>query len=239
MKASELIQIIREDYLDDVSEPHLWRVETLMRMLSRAQEEACMRQRLMVDSDTAAVCAVPLVADQRSYSLDPRIVLVERIEYGGRVLEKRTKAQLDRLQPGWQSSTGLIDAYYQNDLKITLVQPPAVTDDGQNLALTVWRMPLAPIAALDDVPEIAAQYHFELIWHVIGSAFSLPNEDTQDVRRADYYLAKFDSVFGPPLRADVLAHKRREDGVSFVGPSHAYHGRRIGQLAPAKQFDFE
>lgn len=239
MKASELIQVIREDYLDDTVEPYQWRVETLMRMLSRAQEEACMRQRLLVDSDTAAICAVPLVADQKAYTLDPRIVLVERIEYGGRVLAKRTKDQLDRLQPGWQSSTGLIDAYTQNDLTITLVQPPAVTDDGQNLALTVWRMPLAPITDLDDVPEIPAQYHFELIWHAIGSAFSLPNEDTQDTRMADFYFAKFDSVFGPPLRADVLAHKRREASNSFIGPSHAYHGRQVGQLSPAKRFDFE
>jgi hypothetical protein len=239
MKASEIIQIIREDYLDDTTEPYLWKLETLMRMLSRAQEEACMRQRFLVDSDTAEVCSVPLVAAQKAYTLDPRIVLVERIEYGGRTLAKRTKDQLDRLQPGWQASTGLIDSYIQKDLKITLVQPPSAADDGQNLSLTVWRMPLAPITELDHVPEIPAQYHFELIWHVIGSAFSLPNEDTQDTRRADFYFAKFDSVFGPSIRADVLAHKRREDGVSFVGPSHAYHGRRVGQLPPAKRFDFE
>ena len=239
MTVGELLQTIREDYLDDDVAPYLWKQATLLRLLSRAQEEACMRQRLLVDETTPAICEAPLVAGQKDYALDPRIVLVESIRYDGRVLNKWTKPQLDRTLPGWADSVGPITDYLQNDLTISLLQAPTVADDGNPLALRVWRLPLNGFSAVTDVPEIPLQYHRDLIWLVIGEAFALPDEDRQDTRRADYYLDRFDKVFGPTLRADVLANWRREGNVSFVGNAHGYHGRPAHRLSAAQRFDFE
>ena len=240
MKVSEIIRELREDYLDDEATPHLWGSGKLRRFLSRAQEEACMRQRILVDNSTAAICEVPLVDGQAEYVLDPRIVLVENIRIGEVTLTKRSRAELDRKDPYWRDRVdGDIDTYYQNDLTVRVIPTPRAADDGETMYLRVWRMPLVSFTADTDVPEIPSQYHRDLMWFAIGTAFSLPDEDTQDTNRADFYFKKFDSVFGPPLRADVLAHKRRETGVTYFGQGHAYHGRKTPSMSPARAFDFE
>lgn len=240
MNLTALLAELREDYLDDTVAPYLWSDTQLTRFLNRAQEEACMRQRLLVDVDTSAICEVTLVDAQSEYTLDSRIVLIEAIRYGtNTILTKRSRAELDRNEPYWRERTGDIDTYLQRDLTIRLIPTPTTSDDGNTIYLRVWRMPLADMSSGTDEPEIPAQYHRELIWFALGEAFSLPDEDTQDVRRADFYHARFDRAFGPYLGADVLAHKRREADVSYVGMAHAYHGRRTPNISVERAFDLE
>lgn len=239
MRVSQILEEIREDYLDDTVEPYRWKDTTLRRWLNRAQEEACMRQRLLVDDTTAEVCQVTLVDGQASYTLDSRIVLVERVTLDGNPLTKKTVGQLDRLVPGWQTETGEISKYLQNDLTITLIPTPTASDDGKTLDLRVWRLPLISNMSTGHSPEIPTQHHKDLMWYVVAEAYARPDEDTQNTQRSEIYMAKFDRVFGPALGADVLAHKRRETNVSFVGPGHAYHGRRSPGIDPNIAFDYD
>lgn len=241
MTVDELLQEIREDFLDDAVEPYRWGQSRLRRWLSRAQEEACMRQRLLVDSSTPAICDVTLVADQPDYVLDPRIVLVEKVTLDGVPIEKRTEDQLDRTDPSWRtpnSGSGVL-RYLQNELTITLLATPTAAEHDKTLKLRVQRLPLVTFTSGSQSPEIPIQYHRDLIWYVIATAFDLPDEDTQNTRKADEYMARFDAAFGPALRADVLAHKRREAKTSFIGNPHAYHGRRSTPVYRGDPFDFE
>ena len=239
MTLLELLTELREDYLDDTVAPYLWGDPTLKRFLNRAQVEAAMRQRLLVDETTAAICEVTLVADQASYPLDSRIVLVEDIRLDNIPLTKRTKAQLDRIEPAWHLRTGTVDTYLQNDLTITLLPTPTAAEDGKKLYLRVWRLPAESMVNNADTPEIPLQHHRDLLWFALGEAFSLPDEDTQNTQRADTYYNRFDRVFGSPMPADVLAHRRREASVSYVGSAHTYHGRRSHRMSAERAFDFE
>lgn len=237
MKVGELIQEVREDYLDDDVEPFLWKQSTLLRFLSRAQDEVAMRQRILVDNSTAEICSVTIAADTPSYDLDSRIVLIESVGIEGEELTKWTIPKLNRRIPSWRLREGYVDGYLQEGLTITLLPTPTAAEDTKTLDLKVWRMPLVPLTTLDQEPEIPVQYHRDLIWFVIAEAFGLPDEDTQDTRKADFYMKRFEATFGPALPADVLANRRRELDTTFIGPSHAYHGRR--SVASVNTFDFD
>ncbi|MCB1792549.1 MAG: hypothetical protein KDJ24_19735, partial [Gammaproteobacteria bacterium] len=134
MNVGELIEQMREDYLDDDQQPFLWKRSTLLRYLSRAQEQACMRQPLIVDAGTpvdgasVSLCEVTLVTGQLSYPLSDRVVLVNSVTYDDVLLTKHTESELDRCSPGWRLREGAISGYLQNDLTLTLVEAPTVVD---------------------------------------------------------------------------------------------------------------
>lgn len=239
MRVSEILGAIREEILDDTVEPYRWSDNSLRRWLNWAQEEACMRQRLLVDEATADICRITLVSGQAEYSIDSRVVIVERVALDGAPLTKQTVDSLDRRSPGWVSQTGEIYGYLQNDLTLTILPTPTASDAGKMLHLKVWRLPLIANMSTGQSPEIPTQYHRALMWYVCSEAYARPDEDTQDTKRSDKYMSKFDNVFGPALRADVLAHKRRNTDVSSIAPGHAYHGRRVAQMNPDRKFDYE
>jgi hypothetical protein len=240
MDVEALLNTVRGDFLDDEETPYRWGASKLLRWLNRAQEEACLRQRLLVDETTAAITEVPLVVDTASYALDPRIVLVDRVVYDRRTLPKATKHQLDRLMPAWRDmEPGEPQFYLQNDLTIRLIPTPSQAEDGQILTIRASRLPLLPLVDNADVPEIPLAHHENLCYYVAARAFMLPDEDTQNTNLAKEYMGQFDAAFGPALSADVLAHKRRETNISWVGPAHAYHGRRSTQIRGRNSWDYE
>ena len=240
MDVITILNTVREDFLDDTEEPYRWGGASLLRWLNRAQEEACTRQRLLVEEDDPTITQIPLVVNQAQYALDPRVVLLDRVVYDQQTIPKATKHQLDRIMPAWrQMDPGAPMYYLQNDLTIRLIPTPAQTQDAQILTVRAQRLPLAALSADTDVPEIPSSYHEDLCYYVAARALMLPDEDTQMDKLAEKYMAQFDKVFGPPIGADVLAHKRREAGSSFIGNSHAYAGRTSTRVPGLNPFDFE
>ena len=53
MNITELLSVLREDFLDDSEEPYLWSDTALVRNINEAQREACRRAYLIKDEDTA------------------------------------------------------------------------------------------------------------------------------------------------------------------------------------------
>jgi hypothetical protein len=129
--------------------------------------------------------------------------------------------------PAWREmDAGEPMFYLQNDLTIRLIPVPSQLEDGQTLTIRASRLPLVPLSDNADIPEIPLPHHENLCYYVAARAFMVPDEDTKDSGLAQEYMGKFDAAFGPALSADVLAHKRRETNVSWVGNPHAYHGRK-------------
>jgi len=240
MDVENMILTVREDLLDDTVEPYLWSDVKILRWLNRAQEEACLRQRLLVDETTSAITDITLVSSQGSYALDPRIVLVDRVVYDQKTIPKTTKARLDSTQPGWRElEPGEPLFYLQNDLTIRLIPTPGPGEDSETLTIRASRLPLVDLEDEQDIPEIPSPHHENLCYYAAARAFLLPDEDTQNPNLAGMYMQKFDLAFGPALSADVLAHKRRETNVSYVTSGHAYHGRRTTGMSPDRAFDYE
>lgn len=233
MEVEDLLTIIREDYLDDVVKPYRWDQAKLYRWLDMAQKEACRRQPLLVDDTTPAVCDLVTSPLTASYSLHPRAHLAMEMRMDGNILPKSTPELLDRAIPYWKTAEADIPvAWIQNDMTVTLVPPPAIAT---TIKLKVWRLPLIDVSDIDASLEIDSAYHEDLAHYVAARAYMLPDEDLRDTNMHAYHQAEFDAVFGPALRADVVAHRRRESGVAHItGPR--YHGRNAPGIR--KPFDF-
>lgn len=240
MNVQQLLHTVREDFLDDMESPHRWGATSLLRWLNRAQIEACRRQRLLIDEDTPEMTEVTLAVGTPTYTLDPRTHIVDRVVYDQRTIPKATKAELDRKFPAWRTmEPGEPMFYLQNDLTIRPIPAPSQAQDGQILTIRVWRLPLNELVEDSDIPEIPEPYHEDLCFYVAARAFRQPDEDLKITGLGDKHMDDFDSAFGPPMSADVLAHKRREGGTSWIGPSHAYHGRRTNAYQGRNPFDYE
>lgn len=233
MEVEELLTVIREDYLDDVVKPYRWEQEKLYRWLDMGQREACRRQPLIVDETTATVCQITTTPLTASYALHAATHLVQEIRLDGAVLPKSTPELLDRQLPGWQSADPDIPvAWTQNDLTIRLAPAPATA---VTLQLKVWRLPLLPVDDIDAVLEIDPAYHEDLAHYVAARAYRTPDEDLRDSNLAEQHEAEFDRVFGPAMRADVIAHRRRESGIAHI-QGFRYHGRSAPSVR--NPFDF-
>jgi hypothetical protein len=210
MTAADLMTIVREDFLFDVSNSvdgtdaeGGWSNDFILRQIGEAQRQACYRQDLrhLFDSTTEAICQIPLVAGTQSYALDPRILRIQSLVYDGTVLPQTTQARLDDSGRDWRNATsGSPRAFFVTGRTLTLDRPPGTGV----LALEVWREPLATPAMYDELEWPTDQ---EKLGHWVAYRAFLRNlveEDT--VALSDRHLALFTMAFG----AEVPAKARME-----------------------------
>lgn len=156
MKASELLEVARDDYLDDKEgeqDKRLWSDKALLRRLNQAQREAASRALLLRDSATPRICALAVVANQVRYAMDPRIIKVHslRLEWpDGRLtaLPALSSGEAARVfGPDWRTEPGEPKAYVPDGHAIQLCPAPAPEYAGFALRLDVCRYPLALLLA--------------------------------------------------------------------------------------------
>lgn len=225
MTLAELLTIAREEFLDDVADMEGQDDESaaasnakLIRWAGEAEREACRHGdcKRIYDEDTAAICTLTLVQDQRSYALDPRILIVESAYYSGTsaLLTHSTKEALDRDYAGWRSyDDGEPQRFYIKGKTLYLDREPSADEAGDTLTLSVWREPLrAP--KQHEAPEIAAHHHYQLAHWIAYRYFSVPDAVANQPDRASMHLQSFERYFGPPVRGDVL--ERQLEGPAYV-----------------------
>lgn len=196
MKLRELIEIFRHE-LDDAAEPFLWTEEELIEYANDAENEACRRARLIIDSTTAAICAITVIANTAKYALDNRVIFVRRVKLASRSLplQRASFRDLDEETPGWDAHTGTVMAFI-TDLdsgKVRLYRTPTAAD---TLNLTVVRLPLVEMTNVDDTPEIDSRYHRNLRHWLRYRAYSKQDAETKDDKKAAEALALFEQEFG-------------------------------------------
>lgn len=184
---------------DDVATPYLFSDTEANAWLVEAVEEAALRADLLLEVDDAAVCTIATTADLAGYALHASITRVMRAQWtttGGSealpltLIERR---ELDRVCPSWRElaeepTWALLEAG-----KIRLAGVP--TTDG-SIQLECYRMPLTPMAADADLPELEAKHHRYLIQWALWRAYGRPDTETYDATRADRALAAFERQFG-------------------------------------------
>ena len=197
MNLGALIALFRQE-ADDQASPYLWSDAEATDYANDAQNEACRRARLIVDSTTAAVCQIAVAANTPVLALDPRVLFVRRAKLASRSvpLVRRHLADMDLEAPGWEAITGSVDSYIPDwqTGALRLYRTPTATD---TLNLTVVRLPLADMANLTtDSPEIHTRFHRSLRFWMLYRAFSKQDADTVDPKRATTNLAQFEAEFG-------------------------------------------
>ena len=238
MTPEDLIPIIREAYLQDVSDAldadlsQMFSDDWLLREISTAQRQACLRQDLkhiydeglvIYDDVTKNLCSIPLVSGQATYPLDSRILRLDEVRIGDDLLVHTTKAALDAASPSWrQMVPGTPQWFVVTGRTLRLVPAPTIAVAADPLSLSVWRLPLSDPDFSDELewPGETEQFGH---W-VAFRAFSVPNSGFDEPERAARERMLFDAEFGKEVpaqaRAELLAYPSKTD----LGPAR----RRAG-----------
>jgi hypothetical protein len=221
MLGRELVDELRESYLDDINLPYLWQPNELIRNLNRAEVQATRRAHLLIDSTTAndsgtagtastmgqmPLCKLTIVADQAVYRVSPKILQVRRLQLQSMTYPLTgpvSFAELDEVQSGWFGTSGTIGTagsggyptYFLNEPNnmVTIVLAPSASDTA---FLTVSRLPLISFT-LQTSPEIDEQHHDGLLDWAAHLCFAKPDSETRNDNLAKYYSDKFTERFGP------------------------------------------
>src|SRR6266404_4709307 len=106
MQLIDLITLFRTEAGDE-TEPFLWSPDEVIEFANDAQDEACRRARLLVDSSTAGICSIAVTAAGLGVvTLDPRVVFVRRARFATMLPLKRMNMQdMESFNPFWQDAS--------------------------------------------------------------------------------------------------------------------------------------
>lgn len=218
MNLAELKQRFRIDAHDDI-EPYFHHDEMLTAWLNDAVNEACIRGRLLHESQLPEVCQIDVVAGQAHYPLHESVYELSRIWFYpvdgvAQSLCLVSAEHLDQYYRGqdWTMIQGQPRYAIQSDHAIRLV--PCPHTDGQ-VKLEGYRIPIESMLYDDDVPELHKIHHIYLVQWALHKAFSVPDNEFYDPNRAMLAEKNFTDYFG--LRPDSdLRRITREDVVHHV-----------------------
>jgi len=224
MKLGALMTIFRQE-ADDENAPYLWSDAEVIDYANDAQNEACRRARLLIDSTTTAICNYAVTdsgAGSYSITLDSRVIFIRRARLASRStpLCRMFLADIEAQIHGWESTTsGTPDRYIPDweTGKVRLYRPSSIAD---TLKLTVVRLPLVDMAVPnDDSPEIHASYHRSLRYWMLYRAFSKHDAEAYDETKAKKNLALFEEEFGTRSAAYDEEWLRQHQIDSYDGQS--------------------
>lgn len=173
--------------LNDIKQPYFVSDEFIDSSANEAEQEACIRARLIED-DSSEAAQINITTDTKRYRLHSSVLDVIGCE-----LDSRPGVQFR----GWDL----------NDSELILDAFPSA--DGV-LNLTVIRTPLETMKADDDEPEISERHHRNLISWIEYRAYSLPDADLFNTNGAALGLAQFEAAFGKRHDANIQRKHRRK-----------------------------
>lgn len=209
MKLRELIELFRQE-VDDLTEPQLWSDAEVIDYANDAQNEACRRARLLVDSSTTAIVQLAYTTSGL-LTLDPRVLFVRRARLAGqRPLTRKNMQDMESLDPYWQdrsASTPLVFIPDYETGKLLIWPPPLVAG---TVLMTVVRDPLAEMSSDQNVPEVAARYHRSLRFWMMVRAYGKQDSEANDPKKMAEAMAMFEQEFGKKSSAIDEAWITRE-----------------------------
>lgn len=204
MTLTELIAQFRSDTFD-LQTPYLSSDIDITAWLNEAEQEACIRARLIHDDSTSAVCSIAVTALTASYPLHASIIEVTRATFtptdspAAFVLYLTDRVDMDRCYDDWRTREGEPRQAIIDDTKIRLGHLPSTSG---TINLECYRLPLVNIEDQTlDTPEVARIHHRHLLQWALHRCYSRPDAEIFDAGKADKALAEFTRVFG--LRPDA------------------------------------
>lgn len=226
MNTVELLQLARLQ-LDDNSSlemDQLWTDTELLAYLNEACDEFCRSTYAIEDDETTTICQITTVVNQKTYSLNDRIIRVKAVkDSDGRTLDNFSKEEMDKYFVGWDINATTPWNWFVNPdgTKLVINKPDAIS----TLYLTVQRrqkVDLATTATQTPVPgdgympEIKAEYHPKLMFWVKYKAYSKGDEDTKN----DKKMADNITLWNQFIEYVKREQKRNAPGPSRVRPNY-------------------
>ena len=199
----------------DTELPLLWSDEAVIDWLNDAQAQACVRGRLIREDENPAVCQIALTPGQHTYPLHASVyeLINLRIKSSGtepsRPMSIKSREWLDANVCDWRDMDEPSPWLIQDDTTLRVV---GAIQAGDVLHLECYRLPLKQLANDMDKPEIHAAHHVHLIQWALHKAFSVPDSETIDPRRAEDAEKAFTAYFGRMPDSD-MRRTTREDVV--------------------------
>lgn len=200
MTLAEMIRLARSEAAD-LLQPYQWSNEDLTEFANDAENEACRRARLIVDSSTDEVTRINVRSSVASYRLDDRVIFVRRVKSAVRSqpLDRVSYKKLDECVPGWQEESGDPRGYI-TDFETGKIQAYPTPNANSIWRLTVVRLPMEPMKfsnAAQCGPEIHKRFHRSLVYWMLYRMYSRQDSETVDKQKAADNLALFEAEFGP------------------------------------------
>lgn len=210
----------------DVEQPYRAADADLIDWLNDAQAQACVRGRLLVAEDDAALCQIALEPGKSAYplhrSLYELIDLRIRTAAGDvRRVTLKSREWLEAERPGWRDDPRPACTAIQTDTGLRVV---GKAEAGDVLHIEAYRLPLAQLAApavpddpaaLWPSPEIHEAHHEHLIQWALHKAFSIPDSQLFDPDRSALSERAFTAYFGLLPDSD-MRRETREDVQHFI-----------------------
>lgn len=203
---------------DDTEVPPFVSDEAYAPLASEAEREACIRARLLFDDSTADVTQYAITAGSGLITLHESVDIITAAEFqpaaGGRRRElDLTGMDWIRGQCDWSTRTSSRPGYlaHISSHQARLWPTPSVAG---TLYLSVYRLPLFELEALEDEPEIAAEEHAGLVDWMLYRVYTNKDGEQFDPARADAALAAFEERFGERNSADVRRRHRERRRVT-------------------------
>lgn len=244
MRVSQLLQAFRIR-VDDRTEDYLWPDDWFIAALNEAMDEACIRAKLLTDSNTPDVCHLAVVADQTVYPLDPRVidVLQVRLDTSRCTLDRMGYEQMIYLQATSNGSSGMpigyaIEGMPETGLKLLLDRPidpvayATLRMTVERKQLQELRLPVTGPSPIDDTPEINASLHRKLLHWVAHLAYDTRDGDAQAPQLSAVAEAKFDAAFGIRQSAKNEKIRLRHHAIVVRGEDRVRSVRRIRPYRP-------
>jgi hypothetical protein len=231
MTGQDLVDELRETYLDDKVVPYNWSDIELLKYCNRAEKQACRRAYLIIDSTTPTdgtsgtsgnpICQLTIVPNIALYNLSPLVLQVERVKLDSMAypLRARTRDELDACTFQWGLASGTsgtagtaggdpvcFPEWFVHEVgkELILARTPTIND---TVRLIVSRLPLVDFT-FGTSPEVEEHHHDGLPLWAAHLAFQKPDSDTQDIALAASYDKAFTERFGP--MPDAYMEKMRK-----------------------------
>lgn len=204
MNQTEAISEIRNTLQDSV-QPYFFSDERIRVALNHAQDEACRRARLLVDSRTTEVCAIDVPAGEALVDLHESVIFVRRARLAGAgvTLVPRVARTMDEQCPGWEDTNPAQPIAFVPDWETGVLRLWPAPVAPATLLLTVIRAPLDTELLVDATSEflLPRRYHRGLLFGALAELYRVPDMDTFNPQAAATYAEMFAAEFGPPSTA--------------------------------------
>ena len=211
MTLEDLIRRFRVLSMDNATPP-FWADEDVTDWLNEAQNEACIRARLIREDELESVCRIALTPGTHTYALNPLVyeiisLWIKPASGRKRQVTLRSREWLDHHLPEWRDCTRQAETAIQDDTTVRIV---GAVEAGDTLELECYRLPLRPMANDTDKPEIHLAHHQHLIDWALHRAFSVPDAEAFDPNRAALSEQAFTRYFGLPPDSDMRRITRHD-----------------------------
>lgn len=206
MELQDLLDELRVRRLDDNVQPYLNTDDDLTGYLNDAVRQACIRQRLLVESVNQTVCHYALASGERLLRLHPSVLAVRTLratdsEGSKFTLEGKTVKWVRRFHPHFETWDNGRPHYWIPDYQQGYLYLDRGCDNALTIDITCWRTPLddekLDVADPTSTPIIDELWHLDLCDWATFRALSRPDLEVEDRSRASGAESAFDAKLGP------------------------------------------